>query len=185
MLIFQLYVYILPIIPNVGDYILAIIRIMLPLVIYSRIKKFFDKEKDEDLIREYNKKQILPLVTASIMIIVMVYFTSGYFKYTTIAIASSSMESEISKGDVVIVEKIDGKYEKLKKGQVIAYEYNGTTIVHRLIEIIKAEDEYYFYTKGDANKDVDKYVLYQENIKGIVKTKIPYIGLPTVWLSEI
>ena len=58
-------------------------------------------------------------------------------------------------------------------------------VVHRLIRIVKADNEVFYYTKGDANKEEDDYLIKKEDIIGIVRFKIPYIGYPTVWFSEI
>lgn len=184
LLILNIYVYILPIIPNTGDYILSIIRLLFPLIIYGRIKIFFDKDKDREVTRDYNKRQILPIIITSVIVLILVYFTSGYFRYYAVAIASGSMEPQISKGDVVVIEK-QYQYDDLKEGQIIAYKYKEVIVVHRINKIIKKENKYYFYTKGDANTAPDNYVISEEDIIGIVNLKIPYIGLPTVWLSEI
>ena len=182
LLILNLYVYVLPIIPNTGDYVLSVIRLIFPLVIYFRVRRFFKKEADEDIIREYNKKTFLPVVIASFFIIILVYFTSGYFRFYAVAIASGSMRPEIHRGDVVV---IDQNYNDIKIGQVIAYKYKKVMVVHRLVNKIEVDGKNYYYTKGDANASEDNYAINEEDIVGIVNFKIPYIGLPTVWLSEI
>ena len=40
-------------------------------------------------------------------------------------------------------------------------------------------DEYRYYTKGDANATEDNYKISEENVVGVVKVKIPLIGYPT------
>ena len=95
------------------------------------------------------------------------------------------MTPNILKGDIVVIKKIDGDYSKLKKGQVIAYKYDNVIIVHRLINIIEEKGTYYFYSKGDANEKEDNWVINEDMIIGVVNVKIPYLGLPTVWLNEL
>lgn len=185
LLISQLYVYLLPIVPNVGDYIFAVIKMLLPFVILGRVKNFLNKEDDKEIDRDYRKIQIIPFIVASVFILIIVYFTSGYFHYYSVAIASGSMEPNISKGDVVIIEKINEKFDSLNEGQILAFKHDGVIVVHRIINILKENNEYYFYTKGDANDNVDNFVIYEDDIIGIVNYKVPYIGLPTVWLNEI
>lgn len=184
LLILNMYGFILPIIPNTGDYILSIIRLLLPLIIYFRVKVFFEKENDKVIERDYNKKSILPAVITSFLVVILVYFTSGHFRYYAVAIASGSMKPNISRGDIVI---IDQKYEfkNIKKDEVLAYKYKDVIVVHRVNKIINKNNKYYFYTKGDANNSPDNYVVKEEDIIGVVNTKISYLGLPTVWLSEI
>ena len=116
--------------------------------------------------------------------IFLVYFCSGYFKYHVIAIASGSMHPYLNKGDLVVVEKIN-KDTKLKKGMIIAYKYNGVTIIHRINRVVKINNEDIFYTKGDSNNEEDKYKVKKSMISGIVKGNIDYVGWPIVWLNEL
>ena len=185
LLIINLYQYLLPIIPNPNEYISSLIRFLLPVILGYKLRGFFSLVEDEDIERSYNKKIMISLIIPIMIVVILVYFTSGYFKYYAVAIASGSMEKEISKGDIVIIKKIESKYNELKKGQIIAYEYNGIIVVHRIIKILKDDGEYFIYTKGDANNEPDNYVVEQKMIIGIVKIKLPYMGLPTVWLNEL
>ena len=184
-LVTELYLYLLPILPNPSKYLASVINLGLPLIILYKTYSFFKKERDEDIIREYNKRSISFLLVSLVITIILVYFSSGYFHYHTIAVATGSMNPVIEKGDVVVIEKIDKKYSSLKVGDVIAYKYNNVIIVHRIIKIVYDRNEYYFYTKGDANKKEDNWVVKQGTIEGTVNTKIPYIGYPTVWVNEL
>lgn len=186
LLITKLYVYFIPIVPNPNEYILSVIRFIFPLMIAYRVYILFTKVKDEEISRDYNKsKKGRTLIIPTILVIVIVYLTSGYFHYYAIAIASGSMYPQIKKGDVVIIEKISDNYDTLEVGNVIAFKYNDVIIVHRIVNIISEKDEYYFYTKGDANNNADNFAISEDMIIGIVNYKVPYIGLPTVWLNEL
>lgn len=179
------YQYVLPILPNPNEYITSVINFILPIGLGYRLHKFLQKEHKRDITSEYRNKSIKPFIASTIIIIILVYFTSGYFRYWAVAVASGSMHPKINKGDVAIIEKIDGKYQTLKKGQVIAFKYNGVIVVHRLIDIIEDQGQYYFYTKGDANSKQDNFPVREDMIIGVVNHKIPYIGIPTVWLNEL
>lgn len=186
LLITKLYVYLIPIVPNPNEYILSVIRFVFPLLIASRVYMLFAKVKDEEISRDYNKsKKGIALIIPTILVIIIVYLTSGYFHYYAIAIASGSMHPQIKKGDVVIIEKVSDNYDTLKVGDIIAFKYNDVIIVHRIVNIVNENDEYYFYTKGDANNNVDNFAISEDMIIGIVNYKVPYIGLPTVWLNEL
>jgi len=184
LLVMTLYQYLLPIIPNPNEYIASVVNLVVPALLGYRIYTFFSRENDEQISRNYNKSRAIILLIPTFAIIAIVYLTSGYFHYYAIAIASGSMSPKILKGDAVIIEKIDGNYESLEVGQVIAFRHDGIIVVHRLINIIEDNDRYYFYTKGDANSQPDGYAIEQEMVIGIVNMKIPYVGLPTVWLNE-
>lgn len=182
--IIQLYSYILPIIPDVSEYIVSLIGLLLPIIIGRRIYNIFKVENDEDIVRNYKKKDYLILGFSSFIVIFLVYFCSGYFKYHVIAIASGSMHPYLNKGDLAVIEKIN-KDSKLKKGTIIAYKYNGVTIIHRINRVVKINNEDIFYTKGDSNNEEDKYKVKKSMISGIVKGNIDYVGWPIVWLNEL
>ncbi len=180
-LILELHIYFLPFIPNVGDYILSIINIVLPLIIYKKVNIFFENIEDKDIERESEKKFIIPYITTAIIIFSLVYFSSGFFRFQTIAIASGSMNPYFSKGDVVLIDK---KFDKIELEDVIAYKYKDVIVVHRVINKIE-KDGVFYYTKGDANLVQDNYVVKQEDIVGVVEEIIPYAGLPAVWLNGL
>ncbi len=185
LLIMELYPYLLPIIPNPSEYIYSIINFIVPFILLYKMYNFIKKGQDEHIIREYHKNKVGSLILPSIIVIILVYFTSGYFHYHAIVIASGSMTPNIHKGDVVVIEKIDGKYSELKLNQVLAYRYKDIIVVHRLVKIICVDGEYYFFTKGDANETVDNYKITEDMVIGTVNVKIPYIGCPTVWLKNL
>ncbi len=184
LLIKNLYVYIVPIIPNPNEYLYSIIELVVPMIFLYRIYKFFLKDRDEHVLREYHKKRIIPLIIPTIGILFLVYITSGYFYYHAVAIASGSMHPSIKKGDVVIIEK-NRDFENLEIGQVIAYKKGNIIVVHRLIKKITVDGMYYFYTKGDANDFVDNYEITEDMFVGRVNKKIPVIGYPTVWVNSL
>lgn len=179
-----LYYSLLPIVPNTGAYVGAMIKFLFPAVITYNVYSFFLKRAKNILLRDNKKNKSISAVSLAIFVAILVYFTSGYFRFQAIAIATGSMTPNILKGDVVIIDK---KIEpsKLKIGQVNAYKYESRIIVHRLVDIIKVGNEYYLYTKGDANNGVDNYIIYENMLIGIVNIKIPYIGNPTIWLNEL
>ena len=190
LLIFSLYQYIVPIVPNPSEYLKAIIDFVLPILILFKVRKIVNKYSDEDqeIDRNYKRSAIIILIIPIILTIVIIYFVSGYFRYYALAIASGSMNPVFDRGSVVIIEQVNEKYDnynKLKEGEIIAFKAEKNIVVHRLIRIVNTGHELYYYTKGDANEEEDDYLIKKENIIGIVRFKIPYIGYPTVWFSEV
>lgn len=186
LLIIELYVYLLPIIPNPNEYLTSIIEFVIPLYICFRIYNLFEKLKPKEITRDYKKTNVIPIILSGILVIILVYFTSGYFHYFALTIGSGSMKPNINVGDVVIVEKKSkAEIKKLEKGQVLVYKYKKVTVVHRIIDIVKENDKYYFYTKGDNNNTQDNYVVTEDMIIGTTNHKIPIIGYPTVWLNKL
>ena len=174
----------LPIVPNADEYLTSVVNFLLPIILLYRLYNTIKNESDEPVERDYNKRDYITIAVSALVVIVLVYFSSGYFKYHAIAIATGSMSPSIERGDVVIVKKTTN-YDDIKVGEVIAYDYHNVLVVHRLTKKLKVDDEYYFYSRGDANKDEDNYIVKQDMIEGIVKYRIPFIGMPTVWLNEL
>ena len=184
LIIMNLYKYILPIIPNPNEYLYSLIFLILPLIVLVKIKNYLKQDRtNEQSYSNYkeNKRELIRFIPLIILIIVLVCTVSNYFRFYAIAIASGSMTPHISKGDVVIVDK---KFKNLEIGDVLAYKYEGKIIVHRVYKIINNNNEYFIYTKGDANKDFDNYKITEDMFIGVVKIKIPLIGYPTVLLNE-
>ena len=184
LLIMNLYKYILPIIPNSSEYLYSLIFLILPLIVLMKIKKWFTKDRTSQITFENYKKnkiELLLFIPLTTFICVLIYVVSGYFRYYAIAVASGSMEPKISKGDVVIVDK---NIKTIQEGDILAHKHDGKVIVHRVYRIVKDGDEYFVYTKGDANEDYDKYKITTDMFVGIVKFKIPLIGYPTVLVNE-
>jgi signal peptidase len=184
-MVMELYVYLLPIIPNPNQYMYALFQLLSPFVFLYRLVTIFKADKDEYVEREKNKKKIYLLLPFTIIMIVLAYLTSGYFRYHALVIGSGSMVPNIFKGDVVIVDKKKENIDNVKVGEIIAVRHNDIIVVHRLVKKIKAGNQYVYYTKGDANNDIDSYKITEDMIYGIVNKKIPYIGYPTIWLRKI
>lgn len=184
LLVANMYKVCLPIVPNVGLYIESLIEFLFPFILMYNVYSFFAK-RDKDIPISYMKKRVyIEIPILAIFVFILAYFVSGFFRFYAIAVATGSMVPKINVGDVVIVDqKID--YKKLKVGQVIAYKYDNIVVVHRLYDIVVIKDDYYFYTKGDANNAMDNYIIYPDTIIGKVEVKVPYIGLPTVWLNQL
>ena len=182
-LIIKLYPYLLPIIPNPNEYIYSIIFFLLPIVILFKLRKWLTMDRVNEEVERSRKKQLWPYIPLTIIVITLVYFVSGYFKYYAVAIATGSMVPTINKGDVVIVNQ-QFTEDDLETGAVIAYKYGGKVIVHRINDLIKKDKTIIIYTKGDANNDIDGWKVTPDMIIGIVKKKVPAIGFPTIWLNE-
>ena len=77
------------------------------------------------------------------------------------------------------------KNNKLNIGDIIVFNKNNYIIVHRIVSIKNVNNEIRYFTKGDANKEIDKGYITNSQIKGIVKINIPIIGKPTLWFRNL
>lgn len=183
-MIMDVYVFIVPVIPNYGEYIQSLISISLPIIIYISAFSLID-ERNQKVEHIFTKTNFTLLdVPVAVIIVVLACLISGFFPHFMMGIGSESMSPKINKGDAVIIEKYNGKKE-LKKGQIIAYKRDERIIVHRINDITKQKGKTVYVTKGDTNKSVDSKVVTKKDIQGVVIVRIPLIAYPTVWLSEL
>ncbi len=182
-LIFDLTAYILPIFPDFGTYLQSVLNIAFPTALFLILNRTF-KKKNDAFVRENKTVKIVALIITIAILGTLVILVSGLFKYYALTIGSGSMEPHLNIGDVAIVKKLDkNELETLKEGDILVFDY-GETIVHRIVEIYEKDGTYSFQTKGDNNDDVDGFIVYEDQVIGIAKYRIPIIGKPTVWLNE-
>ena len=183
--IMDLYIFVIPVVPDIGDYISSMVLIALPSVIYISAFSYIDERKKEvEYFFENDRFTVwdIPIVVA---ILILAALVSGFFPHVLIGVGSDSMRPAIKKGDAVILEKVSST-KQLKKNDIIAYynEEKNKIIIHRIEEISTTNGKTSYITKGDANNSTDTNVVLLKQIKGKVKLKIPYIAYPTVWISE-
>ncbi len=174
-----------PIFPNINWFLesileLSLIVITFIILYYEHVKKSH-RESKRRIQKEHPYKNII-LIMLSLL---FVGFVANLFKYKPTSIMSGSMHPIIKKGDVVIVEKLNKKsLTDLKIGDIIEFQQSGTLIIHRIANIIEYNNVKNYITKGDANEHNDINPVYMDNINGVVRFKIPYLGYPALILNE-
>lgn len=108
----------------------------------------------------------------------MVAFFAGLLPAAPVVVATGSMEPGIGVGDVVIVCPVDP--EELAVGDVIRYQGEGCTVIHRIVAI----DGDSFTTQGDANNAPDLHPVEKDQVLGRVVCTIPHAGTFTLWLHQ-
>ena len=100
------------------------------------------------------------------------------FGWTSVVITSGSMSPSFSIGDVVMASPHDGR--GLGAGTVVVFSDPARPglLTHR-IESVNPDGSY--VTKGDANREPDSTPLRPEQVVGVGRLLVPYIGLPLVW----
>lgn len=181
-LITTLFIYIIPITPDVYIFFQSFLRMLYPYLIYIVLDRLYSKN---DFIIAYNEKRKEVIGNASLLVIMtlLIMLISCKFQYGILVIGSRSMTGTIDKGDAIIFKKYDG--QKIYEGQVIIFDYDGIQTVHRVDKITVVNDEIRYYTKGDANKKRDDNYITKDKIYGLVKFRIKYIGHPTLWIREL
>lgn len=174
-IVMDLYVLIVPIIPNTGDYLNSLGLVIFPLIFYIGCNKEISKDGND-----YSSSNEINIIDIGLLIVAIFIaaLVSGFFNYHLVSIGSNSMNPTISKGDLVLIKKYNDINE-VKENDIVYFLNNNTYTVHR---IIKKEDNK-FVTKGDFNNVSDGKIDFN-NIEGKVIFNIPYLGYPSVWLKE-
>ena len=181
-LILTLYTYIIPFAPATPAIITSFAIMVLPIIALYFIAALFEKKN----VRAKSKNGVGQIIVTAILGVVMitsVMLISCQFRFGIIVIATESMTGEINKGDAVVYETREHIGE-IKEGDIIIFEKNNKRLVHRVVEINTINGERQYITKGDANEGNDSGYRTDSEIIGIVRFKVLYIGLPTVWLRD-
>lgn len=183
-LVMDLYEFLIPIIPGFGPYVKSVVMIVYPIILTFLMykgDKIFVKEKPEQ-----KRKHNVAFIIITVILLILVALNSGFFKYQTLVVGSNSMKPYISRGDVVLVDKIDTEdHKNLKKGDILAFKQHSKIIVHRIYKIIQRGDNVYFVTKGDNNNQADQGIIEPGDVVGKVLLKVKKIGLPSIWLNDL
>ncbi len=180
-LAFEVAPFVLPIYPDLGDYLNSVLGVLFPFVLYTVMRKLVTyNEKEVAKVRGYVFKiMMIPLL---LFLIVLAILVSGIFRYKMIAIASDSMNPIYYRGDAIIYEKVQA--EDIEQGDILVFEYNHIIVTHRVISITEENGHLYFQTKGDNNDEPDNELISEDDVLGKVVSVIKYIGYPTVWFNE-
>ena len=184
-LITEIPIYIVPIYPNLGPYVTGIVEMTFPIITFLAVKSVLVKKK-EFYIRKNKYISKIIAVPIIIILIIAIMLVSNYFKYYALCIVSNSMYPELARGDVVIVKKLNKKEkDQIKLGDILVYSKDNRVIVHRVVYTSEISGKKIYITKGDNNETEDNYIIKKSDVIGVALYKIPIIGYPSVWLSEM
>ena len=176
------YIFIVPFTPKLGPYVTALLAILIPTICSFLV---FNKKEKLGKALKSKKKSIVAIILVLIVIIVGMS-NSGFFKYQNMTIGSNSMKPYMSKGDIIILEKLKGReLDELKKGDILIFRYETKVIAHRIYEVYDNGVEKKYRTKGDANDNYDNTIINEKDVIGILRYRIRYIGLPSIWVREM
>jgi len=170
----------------IGESLINLIKLFLPIVTYFFIDALYEKKVRYALGNKSRLWKISSAILTAIVVIIMVgtvMLVSNQFKYGALVIATESMTGELNKGDIVFFERYEE--QPIEKGQVIVFEKNNSMIVHRVIDIEIINGVAHYYTKGDANEDRDAGFITDADIVGVTDLKLPYFGYPTLWMRGL
>lgn len=172
-----------PVLPKYDWYLVGVTSVLIAIIIYLVIDH--TQQERHAPSRRHRTHRAFDAMWV-ITMVGLILFMTGFFAYKPSAIMSDSMHPTFSRGSMVIVQKTENKMD-ISIGDIIQYEAHDVMVTHRVIRVDNASDgsgKRVFTTKGDNNPSADQPV-NEDQVTGIVRSQVPYIGYPTVWLREI
>lgn len=179
----NLYLWLSPILPNAPWIMVAIVESVIPLILFLYIryeKNKIDRFRTKEKIKNSDPRNIIPL---TICVILAIWFAIGIFPIKPVAIASGSMEPELYVGDIAIIKKCNSN--DVEEGDIIEYQMEGYTIIHRIKHKNQKNGQFIFITQGDNNNTEDSKPVTEEQLIGKVIFKIKFLGYPAIWLHNL
>lgn len=178
--------YLIPYGSAISNSLLSFMNLVLPIAIYFFIDSLYERKKRYALGNRSPFARAMSKILTAVVVILMagtVMLVSNQFRYGALVIATESMTGELDKGDVVIFESHDD--HPIIEGEVIVFEQSNSTIVHRVVDIKIINGNARYYTKGDANEDMDAGYITEADIVGHARYKLPFFGYPTLWIRSL
>ena len=177
-----LYVFFIPYVPDVYIFFRSFLRMIYPYIIYLVLEYTYSKTNTISSYKDRTKNVVGTLIVMVLMSLIIA-LVSCKFEFGILVIGSGSMTGYIDRGDAIVFRQYH--QNSVKEGDVIIF-YNGDIkTVHRVINVENVNGEYRYYTKGDANQRADNGYRTKNDIIGVYKLKLKYIGYPTLWLRDI
>jgi len=117
-----------------------------------------------------------------LMTMVVLALLAPHFGWRADTVLSGSMEPALPVGCVQVTKPINP--EDIQVGDIITFRSptNGKLMSHRVVAV-EDDQSYQFRTKGDANENVDPYLIPSENVVGRVCFKVAHVGRVVEYLK--
>ena len=114
--------------------------------------------------------------------LVVLALLAPHFGWRADTVLSGSMEPALPVGCVQVTRPVTP--EEIQAGDIITFRSptDGKLMSHRVVAVEEGE-AYQFRTKGDANEDVDPYLIPSENVAGRVCFKVAHAGRAVEYLK--
>ena len=183
----------LPVLPNVPRSVSAVITcsvLFITFVIYYTNMSGLNMRSRRVAYRrvKYQKKSACAYIFSIAFFILLAAFILRAFVYYPAVVYTGSMAGSLDRGTVAIIHKIRPQdvISTVREGDIVCYKYRNLEITHRIIEFsYNEEGERIYITKGDANTVADARPVKVEQVVGVIRARIPYLGYPLIAIQSI
>ena len=171
-----------PKVPAENRFTTVFLTLLLPLLYLIALDTDWSEEPATETGKDAPaRRQLVGMLGLGLPCVLLIAFFAGLLPFFPTAIATGSMEPEISVGDMVVVADWQ---RDLAEGDVIAYAHDGKTIVHRITEVVQQPESTAYITQGDANNAPDADPVQPSQIEGKVVARIPALGWVSLWFHS-
>lgn len=181
--LYYIVLWVSPILPNIPWVLESMFEVLCPLILLLYAMYYISKKDRFHLNQIQNETNPFGFIPFSFALVTLICFALGFFPIKPIGIATASMYPTIKIGDAVIIKKCTAN--DVEPNDIIEYQMEGFTVVHRVVSKYQEDGETFFITKGDNNDDEDSKPVSEQQLIGKSIFKIPYIALPSVWLNAV
>lgn len=100
-------------------------------------------------------------------------------------LASGSMEPALSPGTLILTQPqqqyVPGEVITFRRPASRANDSQQLIVTHRVISSKRLDHSYVYFTKGDANQEIDPIQVYHHEVIGKVVFALPLAGLILIW----
>lgn len=190
---YAMILYFLPFIPDVSAVTLALL-ISGALFISVIICHFVTNEKSravrvrEKRLARYAKKPVLGYVSLAGGIITIIAFFAGAFTIYPVVVLTGSMEPTLARGSLALVERVPPgeAFERVGEGYVIHFTSNGVPFIHRVVaHWYDPQGRRHYITQGDAGYGPDPFPVPPDDVRGIARATLPFLGYPYIFFWSV
>ena len=181
--ILQAFWWFCPILPNLPWAFKGLIGVVVPIVglVVANILRSSRLRRRQA--RRESEGSLAGWVVTTIVAVAIIWFAVGLFPVHPTTVIGGSMRPTLDVGDVVIVVEVPA--DTIEPGDIIQFrEAEGSTTVHRVVEIQETEGNTVFVTQGDANRAPDPEPVLADNVVGKVVFNIPKVGWAAIAVKE-
>ncbi len=125
----------------------------------------------------------LTLLTAvgGLLLWALLPYAAGW--HTTL-VTSGSMEPAVRTGDLVVITPLDPETVRTGDLRGAVLQFRDPVRPERLmLHRVVGREGGALVTRGDNNADRDYAPVPAENVRGVARLRVPYAGLPMLWLQ--
>ena len=172
-----------PILPNLKWTITAFLGTVIPILGLLAVHDLVESRAPKsETVGAKPSGSSMGWALAAVVIVFIFWFNTGLFGIRPFLVSGVSMEPTLKAGDIAITREVPPS--EIKVGDVVQFKLEGSSVLHRVIEIRQEGGQFIFVTEGDNNK-VEDSPWDQSRLEGRMIAYIPKVGWIAIALKSL